>query len=203
MWNEEDGFYYDIIALDTGEELPLRVRSMVGLLPLAATITLGRATLDALPGFTEHLEWFIDNKPTYAAHIDQVHVLDTHEGRLLSIVTVDQLHRLLALPARPDEFLSPHGVRALSAYHRDHPFRLQLGGTSYEVGYEPAESRSFLFGGNSNWRGPVWFPVNYIVVAALRRFAALLRRPTWSSRTRPGATPSVTLDEVADDLETG
>ena len=176
MWDEQDGFYYDIIALETGEELPLRVRSMVGLLPLAATMTLGRATLDALPAFRDHLEWFCANKPKYAKAIDQVHVLDMHEGRLLSIVAQDQLRRLMTYLLDESEFLSPYGVRALSAHHRDHPFRLNLGGTTYEVGYEPAESRSFLFGGNSNWRGPVWFPVNYIVVAALRRFARLLRR---------------------------
>ncbi len=200
MWDEEDGFYYDIIALDTGEELPLRVRSMVGLLPLGATITLGRATLEALPAFTEHLEWFIANKPEYAAHIDQVHVLDTHEGRLLSVVDTERLRRLLRYALDETEFLSPHGVRALSAHHRDHPFRLALGGTTYEVGYEPAESRSFLFGGNSNWRGPVWFPVNYIVVASLRRFARyfgadlLVEHPT-------GSGTELTLDEIADDLE--
>ena len=200
MWDDEDGFYYDIIALDTGEELPLRVRSMVGLLPLAATITLGRATLDALPAFSDHLEWFSANKPRYASNIDQLHVLDMHEGRLLSIVAPDQLRRLLRYVLDESEFLSPHGVRALSAHHRDHPFQLMLGGTSYEVGYEPAESRSFLFGGNSNWRGPVWFPVNYIVVASLRRFAAyfggdlLVEHPT-------GSGNEISLDEIADDLE--
>ncbi|MFT3852602.1 MAG: hypothetical protein QM733_07690 [Ilumatobacteraceae bacterium] len=200
MWDEQDGFYYDIIALDTGEELPLRVRSMVGLLPLAATITLGRETMAELPNFTAHLEWFADNKPTYAAHIDQVHVRDTDEGRLLSVVTIDQLRRLLRYLLDPAELLSPYGVRALSAFHRDHPFRLTLGGTTYEVGYEPAESRSLLFGGNSNWRGPVWFPVNYLVVAALRRFAAyfggdlLVEDPTGSGAER-------TLDDIADDLE--
>ena len=200
MWDEADGFYYDLIALDTGEELPLRIRSMVGLLPLAATITLGRATLDALPRFTEHLQWFIDNKPAYAAHIDQADVLEVRQGRLLSVVTIEQLHRLLGYLLDPDEFLSPHGVRALSAYHRDHPFRLELGGSTYEVAYEPAESRSLLFGGNSNWRGPVWFPVNYIVVGSLRRFARyfgddlLVDDPTGSSTER-------TLHEVADDLE--
>ena len=200
MWDEEDGFYYDIIALASGEELPLRVRSIVGLIPLAATITLGRRTLDALPNFAARLDWFVDNKPSYAAHIDQVHVLDTHEGRLLSVVTVDQLRRLLAYVLDPDEFLSPHGVRALSAFHREHPFELDLGGTTYEVAYEPAESRSFLFGGNSNWRGPVWFPVNFIVVAALRRFAAyfggdlLIADPT-------GGDTELTLADIADDLE--
>jgi hypothetical protein len=200
MWDEQDGFYYDIIALDTGEELPLRVRSMVGLLPLAATLTLGRATLDALPAFRDHLEWFCANKPKYAKAIDQVHVLDMHEGRLLSIVAQDELRRLMHYLLDESEFLSPYGVRALSAHHRDHPFQLNLGGTTYEVGYEPAESRSFLFGGNSNWRGPVWFPVNYIVVAALRRFAAyfggdlLVEHPT-------GSGDEWSLDAIADDLE--
>jgi hypothetical protein len=200
MWHEEDGFYYDIIALETGEELPLRVRSMVGLLPLAATITIGRATLDALPGFREHLHWFCSNKPEFAASIDQTHLLGEHEGRLLSAVPPERLTRLLRYVLDATEFLSDHGVRALSAFHREHPFTLTLGGTSYEVGYEPAESRSFLFGGNSNWRGPVWFPVNYIVVQGLRRFGRYFGKD-FTAECPVGSGTMLTLPEIADELE--
>ncbi len=200
MWNEEDGFYYDVIALGTGEELPLRVRSMVGLLPLAATITLGRATLDALPNFRDHLVWLCANKPEYASNIAQTHVLGKDEGRLLSVVAPEALTRLLRYVLDEHEFLSPHGVRALSAYHREHPFVLTLGGTTYQVDYEPAESRSFLFGGNSNWRGPVWFPVNYIVVQGLRRFGRYFGGDL-TAECPTGSATQRSLHEIADELE--
>ncbi|MGH9285738.1 MAG: MGH1-like glycoside hydrolase domain-containing protein, partial [Acidimicrobiales bacterium] len=200
LWDEEDGFYYDVLQVHGGPRLPLRVRSMVGLLPLCATTTLGRATLERLPDFAARFRWFIRNKPQFTANVDQVHHREDHEGRLLSIVDPDRLRRLLATMLDESEFLSPHGLRALAASHRGRPFSFDLAGMVASVDYEPGESSTGLFGGNSNWRGPIWFPVNYLVIEALRRFARYLgddftvEHPTGSGRPLP-------LAQVADDLD--
>jgi mannosylglycerate hydrolase MGH1-like protein len=199
LWDETDGFFYDVLALDDGQRTPLRVRSMVGLLPLAATTTLGQGTMARLPDFTGHFFWFLQHKSQYRQVVGETHVRDGHEGRLLAIVGGERLVRILTTMLDENEFLSPHGLRALSRYHRDHPFTLDLAGASYTVDYEPAESTSGLFGGNSNWRGPIWFPANYLVIEALRRYAnfygsdLLVEHPT-------GSGTKITLDQVADDL---
>jgi hypothetical protein len=199
LWDEEDGFYYDVLQIDGGARLPLRVRSIVGLLPIAATITLGHETLERLPGFAGRLAWFLANKPQFAANVAHVHERDGHQGRLLAIVSPERLVRILARVLDETEFLSEHGIRALSARHRDEPYTLELGGFTACVDYEPGESTSGLFGGNSNWRGPVWFPVNYVVLSGLRRFASHLgdevrvECPTGSGRW-------LTLAEVADEI---
>ena len=198
LWNEDDGFYYDVLALTDGERIPLKLRSMVGLLPLAATTTLGRDTLDKLPEFTARTDWFMEHRPDYS-DLFHMHERDGGEGRLLSIVSPDRLRRVLRWLLDENEFLSPHGVRALSAAYRDEPFSVDLGGTAYTVGYDPGESTTGLFGGNSNWRGPVWFPVNFIVIEAIRRFARffgndyLVEYPT-------GSGSEITLGQVADAL---
>jgi hypothetical protein len=199
LWDEGDGFFYDVLALDDGHRTPLRVRSMVGLLPLAATTTLGRATMARLPDFTGRFLWFLEHRAQYRQVVGETHVRDGNEGRLLAIVGGDRLVRILATMLDENEFLSPHGLRALSRYHRDHPFTLELAGASYTVDYQPAESATGLFGGNSNWRGPIWFPVNYLVIEALRRYAnfygqdLLVEHPT-------GSGTKITLDQLADDL---
>jgi Mannosylglycerate hydrolase MGH1-like glycoside hydrolase domain len=199
LWDETDGFFYDVLALDNGQRTPLRVRSMVGLLPLAATTTLGQATMARLPDFTAHFFWFLQHKSQYRQVVGETHVRDGHEGRLLAIVGGERLVRILSTMLDENEFLSPYGLRALSRCHRDHPFTLDLAGASYTVDYQPAESTSGLFGGNSNWRGPVWFPANYLVIEALRRYAnfygsdLLVEHPT-------GSGTKITLDQVADDL---
>jgi hypothetical protein len=182
-----------------GQRLPLRVRSMVGLLPLCATTTLGRGTLERLPGFAGHYRWFLANKPQFATHVAHTHARGEHEGRLLSIVSPERLIRILATMLDEEEFLSPYGLRALAASHRDRPFALDVGGMTASVDYEPGESTTALFGGNSNWRGPVWFPVNYLVIEALRAFGRYLgddlvvECPTGSGR-------EMTMTEVADEL---
>jgi hypothetical protein len=169
LWNEEDGFYYDLLHLD-GQTIPLRVRSMVGLIPVFAATTLGRATLERLPHFAEHFAWFLDHKPQYADVVGHVHALGEHEGRLLSIADPQRLQRVLRVALDEDEFLSPHGLRSLSRRHRDAPFVLRAGGMEATVDYEPAESTTALFGGNSNWRGPVWFPANCLMIESLVRY---------------------------------
>jgi len=174
LWDERDGFYYDVLRVDGGTPVPLRVRSMVGLIPLCASLTLSRTVLDRLPDFTGRLSWFLRYKPQFDHVVGHVHRLGEHELRLLSIVSPDRLRRILETMLDEREFLSPYGLRALSRRHADEPFVLELGGTRSEVRYEPGESTSGLFGGNSNWRGPVWLPVNYLVIEALRRFHSYL-----------------------------
>jgi hypothetical protein len=134
-------------------------------------MTLGEDTLAALPEFAARFHWFLDNKPRYTPVVADVHVRGGREGRLLAVVHHDRLVPILATVLAEDEFLSPHGIRALSRRHLAEPFTLRLGDVSYTVDYEPGESQTGLFGGNSNWRGPVWFPVNYLLIESLRRFA--------------------------------
>jgi hypothetical protein len=198
LWDEEDGFYYDVLATSSGERIPLKLRSMVGLLPLAATTTLGRDTLDKLPEFTARTDWFMEHRPDYS-ELFHMHERDGGEGRLLSIVSPDRLRRVLRWLLDEGEFLSPHGVRALSAAHRDHPFSVNLGGMTYTVDYDPGESTTGLFGGNSNWRGPVWFPVNYIVIEAIRRFARFFG-DDFAVEYPTGSGTELTLGQVADEL---
>jgi hypothetical protein len=199
LWDEADGFYYDILRLPGQAPVPLKVRSMVGLIPLFATTTLGRATMDRLPGFTARFEWFVRNRPQFSQVVGHANVLGQDEGRLFSIVDPDRLRRILAVMLSEDEFLSPFGLRALSRWHRDHPFEIQVDGMTARVDYEPGESATGLFGGNSNWRGPVWFPVNYLAIQALRVFhryfgdGFTVEMPTGSGR-------KATLDDVANEL---
>jgi hypothetical protein len=199
LWDPTEGFFYDVLSAADGRRIPLRVRSLVGLLPLCATMTLGTATLQRLPDFAGRLRWFLTNMPQYAGVVGETHVRDGAEGRLLSMVGPEQLRRILQPMLSEQEFLSPHGLRSVSRRHRDAPFVLELPELHASVDYEPAESTSGLFGGNSNWRGPVWFPVNYLLVEVIGRFAQffgddfVVEHPTGSGVKR-------TLAEVAADL---
>ncbi len=169
LWDEADGFYYDVLHTDR-EVRQLKVRSMVGLIPLFAVETLEPDVVDRLPGFMRRLQWFIDNRPQFRANLDTQTVAGGGVRRLLSIVNRTQLTRVLRYMLDRDEFLSPHGIRALSRYHRAHPYVLTVDGVEHRVGYEPAESTTALFGGNSNWRGPLWFPMNYLLIESLQKF---------------------------------
>jgi len=153
-----------------GAAHPMKVRSMVGLIPLFAVETLEPEVVDKLHGFKRRMQWFVDNHPELRDHIETTTRPDGGTRRLLAIVGRQQLPRVLRFMLDESEFLSPHGVRAVSRYHRDHPYVLQLDGMEHRVDYEPAESSSGLFGGNSNWRGPVWFPVNYLLIESLQKF---------------------------------
>ena len=170
LWNEEDGFFYDVLHTEGSGPMPLRVRSMVGLIPLFAVETLEPDVVDRLPGFKRRMQWFIDNRPELADHVVEVQNMDGSIRRLLSIVTQAQLPRVLGFMLDEGEFLSPYGIRALSRYHREHPYVLHVDGVEHRVDYEPAESTTGLFGGNSNWRGPIWFPVNYLLIESLQKF---------------------------------
>jgi mannosylglycerate hydrolase MGH1-like protein len=170
LWDETDGFFYDVLRLPDSRKFPMRIRSMVGLIPLFAVETLDSSLLDRLPGFKRRLEWFIDNRPDLVGHVACMRTRGMGERRLLSIVGRDQLRRVLQIMLDEQEFLSPYGIRALSAYHREHPYTLSVNGMQYRVDYEPAESSTNLFGGNSNWRGPIWFPVNVLLIESLQKF---------------------------------
>jgi hypothetical protein len=171
LWDEADGFYYDQLHVD-GRSVPMRLRSMVGLLPLIACEVLEQHDIDRLPGFRRRLEWFVANRPDLARHV--VHAPPSgpgdHGHRLLAIPSRDRLERVLKVMLDEREFLAPHGIRALSAAYRDEPFVFEANGMSHVVRYTPAESDTGLFGGNSNWRGPIWLPVNYLLIEALERY---------------------------------
>jgi len=170
LWDEEDGFYYDVLHLPNGDHFPLKVRSMVGLITLFAVETLEPDVVDKLPGFKRRLQWFIDNRPELSEHV----VMQEQRGRgirrLLCIVNREKLVRVLRYLLDESEFLSPYGIRALSRHHREHPYVFNVDSHEHRVDYEPGESSTGLFGGNSNWRGPVWFPVNFLLVESIQKF---------------------------------
>jgi hypothetical protein len=170
LWDETDGLYYDWLKLSDGRRLPLKVRSMVGLAPLLAVVTLENSTIDAAPGFKRRMEWFIHNREDLCANVASISRPGVESRRLLAITHKDRLLRVLATMLDEDEFLSPHGIRSLSRHHLNYPFVVHVDGHEYRVDYEPAESSTGVFGGNSNWRGPVWFPMNFLLIEALQRF---------------------------------
>jgi hypothetical protein len=170
LWDEQDGFFYDVLHLPEGKPFPMKVRSMVGLIPLFAVETLEPELLDRLPNFKRRMEWFIQNRTDLTANVACMRTPGNDERRLLSIVNQDQLRSVLRLMLDENEFFSPYGIRAISRFHKDHPYMLQVNGTQHRVDYEPAESSTGLFGGNSNWRGPIWFPLNYLLVESLQKF---------------------------------
>jgi len=170
LWDNEDGFYYDLLHLPNGDEHFLKIRSMVGLIPLFAVETLEPEIVDRLPGFKRRMQWFIDNHPDVPEHIEMTQRSARGVRRLLSLANRKQLKRILCRMLDETEFLSPHGVRALSRYHEDHPYEVEINGHTSKVDYEPAESTTEVFGGNSNWRGPIWFPVNYLLIESLQKY---------------------------------
>ncbi|HEY3969325.1 MAG TPA: glucosidase [Planctomycetaceae bacterium] len=170
LWDEADGFYYDSLQLADGRAIPLKVRSMVGLIPLFAVETLEPETLDRLPEFKKRLEWFLGHRPDLAKLVSRWNEPGLGERRLLSLLRGSRMKKLLKRMLDETEFLSPYGVRALSKAHASHPYRLNCEGRELTVAYEPGDSHSNFFGGNSNWRGPVWFPVNFLIIESLQKF---------------------------------
>lgn len=170
LWDEEDGFFYDVLYLPNHERIRLKVRSMVGLIPLFAVTTLEPELLKRLPGFTERLEWFEANRPELSNNVACFTEPGVGQRRLLAIVKPDKLRRVLEKMLDEAEFFGAYGIRALSRYHHEHPYIFAVNGEQHRVDYEPAESSTGLFGGNSNWRGPIWFPVNYLLIESLQKF---------------------------------
>ena len=198
LWNANDGFYYDVLNMTDGQRLPMKVRSMVGLIPLYAVETLDPAILDGLPGFKRRMQWFIENRPDLSEHIE---TQSTDEGprRFLSLVSRHRLKRVLQYMLDENEFFSAYGIRAVSRYHRDHPYTLKVDGLDYRVDYEPAESTTGLFGGNSNWRGPIWFPVNFLLIESLQKFYFFLG-DSYKVECPTGSGQTANLWEVAGEI---
>ncbi len=198
LWDEKDGFYYDVMRRPGGE-FPLRVRSMVGITPLFAATVLEPDTVDRFGAFWRRAHWLLENRPELAAHCPLMEIPGQRERRLLSLVPRDRLARILGRMLSSDEFLSPHGVRSLSRSYAAEPYELVIDGQVFRVQYEPAESKTGLFGGNSNWRGPVWLPVNFLLIESLQRLhhyygdSFRVECPTGSGRR-------MTLGEVASEL---
>jgi hypothetical protein len=199
LWDEHDGFFYDLLHLPGGDEMPLRVRSMVGLIPLYAVASFEPEKLARFPSFVRRLEWFIDHRPDLTAGVACMRTPGVDGRRMFSVVDPERLRRILRVMLDEAEFLSDHGIRSVSAVHREKPFEFRVDGAVHRVRYEPAESSSGLFGGNSNWRGPIWFPVNYLIIESLRKFHAYLGedyRVEFPTRSKK----MLTLGEVADEL---
>jgi len=171
LWDETDGFYYDQLHVD-GKRMPLRVRSLVGVIPLFAVEILESDVINKLPGFRSRMQWFLDNRPDLAQGISCMECNGTseHGHRLLAAPSRERLLRVLRYVLDESEFLSPYGVRSLSRVHSREPYVLHVNGSEYRVDYTPAEGNTALFGGNSNWRGPIWFPLNYLLLEALQRY---------------------------------
>jgi hypothetical protein len=199
LWDDEDGFFYDVLHLPDGRHFPIKVRSMVGLIPLLAVETLEPEMMKKLSGFARRLEWFVDHRPDLAANVACMRTTGHGKRRLLSVVNRDQLRRVLAVMLDENEFLSPYGIRALSRVHKDHPYKLVLDGGERRVDYEPAECRTGLFGGNSNWRGPIWFPMNFLLIEALQRFHHYLGSG-FTVECPTGSGRMMTLWEVAAEI---
>jgi len=172
LWNEEDGFYYDQLRTSAGKTVPLKVRSAVGLIPLLCVTILRQETIESLPGFRRRMEWFLNNRQDLYHQISlmEVRTIGGHVHRLLAVPTRARLLRVLSRLLDESEFLSPFGIRSLSAVYGEHPYTLCVDGVECGISYDPGESTTGIFGGNSNWRGPIWLPLNYLLIEALERY---------------------------------
>jgi hypothetical protein len=199
MWDDEDGFFYDVLRMPTGESFRMKVRSMVGLLPLTAVSVFEEDVLAKLPTFTKHAKEFMMRHPELAANLHMPSTPGVAGRRLLSTVNEGKLRRILTRMLDENEFFGPYGIRALSLYHKDHPFEFDMGGQKSSVGYVPGDSDSGMFGGNSNWRGPVWMPVNFLLYTSLMRLNAYYG-DTFTIECPTGSGNLVTLFQVAKQL---
>ncbi len=201
LWDEDDGFYYDQLIINHQDPIPLKVRSLVGLLPMIAVTVLDQKTINALPGFKKRMDWFLKNRPElakYVSYCDRGTGPDSNESlRLLAIPSQQRLRRCLERLVDEKEFLSRFGIRSLSKIHEQEPFRFNHGGEYHEVSYVPGESDSWMFGGNSNWRGPVWFPVNFLIIEALERYHHFYG-DAFKIEAPAGSGHELALDQVAD-----
>jgi hypothetical protein len=202
LWDEQDGFYYDRLHVDH-QARPLRIRSMVGLLPLIAVTVLEGDVIERLPGFRRRMKWFLENRADLARHISyvqpQAHGDPRHEHLLLAIPSRERLERVLRYMLDENEFLSPYGLRSLSRIHAHRPYVMHVNGEEYRVDYTPGESTTALFGGNSNWRGPIWFPVNFLIIEALERYHHFYG-PPFTIECPTGSGRFMTLEQVAAEL---
>jgi hypothetical protein len=199
LWDEADEFYYDHLSLPDGVNVPMKIRSMVGLIPLFAVAVLDPALLEKTPGFTARMEWYLNHRPDLAKLVSRWQEPGKGERHLLSLLRGHRMKCLLRRMLDETEFLSEHGIRALSKIHEAQPYRIDVGGMMHEVSYWPAESRSGLFGGNSNWRGPVWMPMNFLIIESLQRFHHYYG-DDFKVECPTGSGKFLTLDEIANEL---
>ncbi len=169
LWDEEDGFYYDVVKSDSGWHEPVKAKSVVGLIPLMAVTTIEPGDLEKMSGFRARMEWFVRHKPELLSHFGSVEETGQGERRVLSLVPPDRLRRVLESMLAEDQFLSPYGIRSLSKELGSKPYTISIGGQSHTIDYEPGESSTGLFGGNSNWRGPIWFPINFLLIESIQK----------------------------------
>ena len=206
LWSEQDGFFYDVLHLPTGETTPLKVRSLVGLTPLFAVDTIEPELLERLPSFARRLNWITKNRPDLAGLVSRWHEPGRGDRRLLSLLRGHRMKALLKRMLDESEFLSDYGIRALSKVHQSNPYKLHCDGKSVQcqgedltVDYQPAESTTTMFGGNSNWRGPIWFPMNYLLVESLQKFHHYYG-DDFKVECPVGSKSQLTLEEVADEV---
>jgi hypothetical protein len=198
LWDESDGFFYDVLKLPDGQVVPLKVRSLVGLMPLIAVETVGQETLNRFPDFAHSIGWLSEHRPRLTKNLARADIMGYGQAHLFAMPTEDRLRRVLRYMLDENEFLSPFGIRSVSKVH-EKPYNLNIAGQEFSIQYSPAESKSGLFGGNSNWRGPIWFPINYLLIEALRKYhryfgdAFQVECPTSSGVL-------MTLDQIADEL---
>ncbi|MBE3560169.1 MAG: glucosidase [Ktedonobacteraceae bacterium] len=199
LWDDEDEMFYDVLSLPDGNRLPLKIRSLVGLIPLCAVTVLEPEVLRALPRFNYHLTWYLTHRPELTRLV--AHWQESERGvrRLLALVRGHRMKRLLRHMLDPEEFLSDYGIRSLSRYHAAHPYVLHFNGSAHSVAYEPAESHTGIFGGNSNWRGPIWFPINYLLIESLRTFARYYS-DDFTVECPTGSGRYLSLQAIADEL---
>jgi len=205
LWDEEDGFYYDHLHIN-GESIPLKIRSLVGIIPLFTVDVIHDRVLKQLPGFRQRMEWFLKNRSELTEHMTFMERADEHsaEGEgmlLLAIPTKERLEKILRYVLDENEFLSPYGIRSLSKFHEKNPFVFHVNGEEFKVKYVPGESDSWMFGGNSNWRGPIWFPMNYLIIEAFERYHSFYG-DTFRVECPTGSNKFMNLQEVADEIRT-
>jgi len=199
LWDADDGFFYDHLTHPDGKREPVRARTMVGFVPLFGASTVDASTFNRFPGFHRRRQWFIDHRPDLIQSVQPMVTAGPTGKLILGMVREDQLRRMLACMLDENEFLSPYGIRAVSKYHEKHPLVLHLNGDTYRLDYEPGESRTDLFGGNSNWRGPIWMPVNFLILLALKQFHEYYG-DTFKVECPTGSGNLMNLSEVADEL---
>jgi hypothetical protein len=199
LWDEEDGFFYDVVHLPDGRIVPLRVRSLVGLISLIGVEVIEPELLEASKQFRNRMRWFSEHRPHLAQNVASVERPGVGERVLLSVLDEAKLRSVLGYLLDEDEFLSPYGIRSLSRHHAEQPFTVNIGGMDFTVAYEPGEAQSSMFGGNSNWRGPIWFPINYLIIEALREYHSYYG-DDFQVEFPTGSGAMATLGEVADEL---
>jgi hypothetical protein len=205
LWDDEDGFYYDHLHIN-GESIPLKIRSLVGIIPLFTVDVIYDRVIEHLPGFRQRMDWFLKNRSDLSEHMTFMERSDEESQNgdgmlLLAIPTKERLEKILRYVLDEDEFLSPYGIRSLSKFHEKNPFVFHVNGEEFKVKYVPGESDSWMFGGNSNWRGPIWFPMNYLLIEAFERYYSFYG-DTFRVECPTGSNKFMNLQEVADEIRT-